>query len=92
MPGMQGKKEETMKGQIQKDIKRGLTFLALAVGIFWSAAPVTAYADSMEFGPGMGLETTDGLNRSDTDSPNNAFKKVNGQYRDRKSTRLNSSH
>lgn len=82
MPGMQGKKEETMKGQIQKDIKRGLTFLALAVGIFWSAAPVTAYADSMEFGPGIGLETTDGGNQNDTASQNNAFKKVNGQYID----------
>ena len=82
MSGIQGKKEETMKGQIQKNIKRSLTFLALAAGIFWSAATVTAYADTMEFGPGMGLETTDGLNRSDTDSPNNAFKKVNGQYRD----------
>ena len=46
MSGIQGKKEETMKGQIQKNIKRSLTFLALAAGIFWSAATVTAYADT----------------------------------------------
>lgn len=71
-----------MEKRIQKKIKRGLASLTLAAGIFWSAAPGTAYADTVEFGPGVGLETADGLNRNGTASQDSAFTKVNGQYID----------
>lgn len=71
-----------MEKRIRKNIKRSLASLVLAAGMFWSAAPAAAYGETIEFGPGVGLETADGLTQNDRDSQDNAFTKVNGRYID----------
>ena len=63
-----------------KSRKYRLTAVLLASGLLCTPASVTAAAGTSEIGPGVGLETADGLNRDYTVSENGAFTKVNGQY------------
>ena len=63
-----------------KSRKYRLTAVLLASGLLCTPASVTAAAGTPEIGPGVGLETADGLNRDYTVSENGAFTKVNGQY------------
>ena len=63
-----------------KKRRSSLAALALAAGLLSASMSVTAFADTNEVGPGVGLETADGLNPDYTGSQNGAFTKVNGQY------------
>lgn len=60
--------------------KNRLLATVLTTGIFCTLAVMPSFAETLEAGPGIGLETADGLNRDYTVSQNGAFTKVNGQY------------